>query len=186
MKTSALIWSLVGVVLASQLAAAQSLGEVARKEEARRKTIKTPGRLYTNDDLRRFPVSTEPAPPPPAPAAAEPAAKPDKAGAPEKGEDTDLTVDRGEAFWRKRMGDVRDQLERNKKALDTLQSRMDVLTQDFYAREDGPERAAVWAQRAKVVEDFDRIQKDNAELERAIVRIQEEARRANVPPGWIR
>ncbi len=33
-------------------AIAQSLADVAREEEARRKTVKLPGRVYTNADLK--------------------------------------------------------------------------------------------------------------------------------------
>lgn len=49
-------WNVLSAMaLASFVAAsssAQSLGEVARKEEARRKDIKKPAKVYTNDSLR--------------------------------------------------------------------------------------------------------------------------------------
>src|ERR1044071_2891074 len=38
--------------------AAQSLGDLAKQEEARRKAIKTPGKVITNDTLRAIPVSS--------------------------------------------------------------------------------------------------------------------------------
>ncbi len=181
MRISSLVWGVVGLVLVSQSVAAQSLADVARREEERRKTIKAPGKVYTNEDLRRFPVPD----PPPAPA---PTAAPatDKPAAAAKAGDEELTVDRGEAFWRKRIGDPRDQLERNKSYLDALQSRIDALTQEFYTREDPQQRSAVWAQRSKIVDDYERLVRDNADLEKTIARVQEEARKANVPPGWVR
>src|SRR5258706_5223324 len=40
------------LVLAASLASAQTLGDVAKKEEARRKDVKTPAKVYTNGDLR--------------------------------------------------------------------------------------------------------------------------------------
>src|SRR5690349_9319691 len=55
----------VAVALASRAALAQSLGDVAKKEEERRKTA-SPAKVYTNKDLGSVPAST---PPPPAPAA---------------------------------------------------------------------------------------------------------------------
>src|SRR5262245_27035347 len=49
---------------------AQSLADVAREEEARRKTIKSPSKVYTNKDL--VPVPPRSAPPLSAPGAAPP------------------------------------------------------------------------------------------------------------------
>ena len=41
-------------------AAAQSLGDVARKEEERRKTVKSSGKVYTNDKLKPAPQPSAP------------------------------------------------------------------------------------------------------------------------------
>jgi hypothetical protein len=60
MNARTLVWGLVGIIAFSGVARSQSLGDVARKEEERRKAIKTPGKIYTNDDLRRYPVPAAP------------------------------------------------------------------------------------------------------------------------------
>jgi pyridoxine/pyridoxamine 5'-phosphate oxidase len=60
------------------------------------------------------------------------------------------------------------------------------LTSDFYAREDSTQRGAIWSQRTKVLDDMERLKKDMAEQEKAIAKIEADARRANIPPGWIR
>ncbi len=60
------------------------------------------------------------------------------------------------------------------------------LTTEFYAREDSAQRAAVWSQRSKILDDMDHLKQDMAEQEKAIAKIEEDARKANVPPGWIR
>ncbi len=52
------------VLLLSSVTAAQNLADVARAEEARRKTIKATGKVYTNDSLRGPDGGEAPAPPP--------------------------------------------------------------------------------------------------------------------------
>jgi hypothetical protein len=53
-------------------ASGQALGDVAKKEESRRKAAAKPGKVYTNDDLRPSDGVTAP-PAPAAPAASAPA-----------------------------------------------------------------------------------------------------------------
>ena len=40
------------LVVFSVAASAQGLGDLAKQEEARRKTVATPGKVYTNEKLR--------------------------------------------------------------------------------------------------------------------------------------
>src|SRR5581483_9062171 len=59
------------LLLASSVAAsAQSLGDLAKQEEARRKTVQAPGKVYTNDSLHPDPGSSTP------PSSATPSATP--------------------------------------------------------------------------------------------------------------
>src|SRR5678809_540363 len=59
--------SAIGLTVAiAAPAAAQSLGEMAKKEEARRKAVKTPGKVLTNDTIRSVPAPSVPAAPAPA------------------------------------------------------------------------------------------------------------------------
>ena len=54
--------SAIGLTVAiAAPAAAQSLGEMAKKEEARRKAVKTPGKVLTNDTIRSVPAPSVPA-----------------------------------------------------------------------------------------------------------------------------
>ncbi|MBP1634146.1 MAG: hypothetical protein H6Q10_720 [Acidobacteria bacterium] len=76
MRKTPLAWGLAVAVLVSGVARAQSLGEVAKKEEERRKTVKSSGKVYTNDDLRRYPVTPTPVPAGEAEGAAAPGAPP--------------------------------------------------------------------------------------------------------------
>lgn len=177
-----------GLGLASAMAAtvtAQSLGDIAKQEEARRKAVKTPSKVLTNDSLRSVPTPVSaPAPaaaaspaasaPPGAPAAADAKAKP--------------PVDRKaeEAAWRQRIQGARDSLQRSQMFAEALQSRINGLTADFTARDDPAQRAVVANDRQKALAELDRVKNDIVQQTKAIADIQEEARRGGVPPGWLR
>jgi hypothetical protein len=183
---------LPGVVLAllggAVPASAQSLADVAKKEADRRKTTgaetKTaPKKVYTNDDLK-------PAPPPlpgsvtaSGPADAKPAAKdaPADKDAQKKPQD-----EKGEEYWRNRMAQAREELRRNEMFREALQTRINSLTSDFSARDDPYQRAQLADDRQKAIAEMARVTQEIDELKKRIADIEEEARQAGVPPGWIR
>ncbi len=196
MRKTPLAWGLAFVVLGSGIARAQSLGEVAKKEEERRKTVKAAGKVYTNDDLRRYPTALPTAPEggatgvvdPAAPGApADPVAAAKAAGipAPEKVPEK-AGEKRDEAWWKNRIMSAREQLRRNEGFAEAMQTRVNSLTNDFYARDDPAQRAQIWAQRTAALEEIDRLTREIADQKKAIADIQEEARREGVPPGWLR
>ena len=174
--------AMVGSVLSTS---AQSLGDVARKEAARRQEVKAPVKVFTNDNLKRVPPAPAPAAPgEPGAQPATPAAVAPAEAAPEKPEAPDPTKD--PEYWRKRMADALQARDRNAFLLEAVQSRINALTTDFYARDDPYQRALIGVERQKTLEEFERMKKDQAELEKRIADIEEEARRANIPPGWLR
>ena len=188
MRSAAFAWGLVGVFLFSGVATAQSLGDVARKEEELRKAVKG-GKVYTNDDLHRYPASMPAVPPaetgqqvtPGAPGTQAAAAQtPPGVPAPEKAEE------KGEAYWKKLITEARGRLRRNQSFLEAMQTRVNSLTNDFYARDDPAQRAVIWSQRTDALEEMDRLKAEIAEQTKAISTIEEDARRAGVPPGWLR
>jgi hypothetical protein len=160
--------------------AAQTLGDVARKEEARRKTVKETGKVYTNDTLKPAPQPS--ATPPPATsapsstssAASEPAPA---GGAGAKGD---------ESSWRKRIADARKSLERSQTFADALQNQLNSLATDFVNRDDPIQRSGIAQKRDTVTAELERVKKEIAAHTKAIADIQEEARRAGVPAGWVR
>jgi hypothetical protein len=89
-------------------------------------------------------------------------------------------------YWRKRMSDAVQARDRNAFLLEAVQSRINALTTDFYARDDPYQRAQIEVERQKSLAELDRMRKDQADLEKKIADIEEEARRANIPPGWLR
>ena len=186
---------LTTVLLASGgVGLAQSLAEVARAEAARRKALGTvPSKTYTNDDLRgngtpppAADVDTAaPAAPAPQPGAATPAAaqQPETAApkpppAPEPPKD--------EKYWRSRIAAARDALQRSQAFHDALQSHINGLWAEFTAMGDPFQRAVIEKKRFEAIAEQDRVKADIALQTKAIAAIEDEARRASVPPGWLR
>ena len=157
---------------------AQSLGDIAKKEEERRHTVKQPAKVYTNKDLAAVDPGT-PAPPPdaskPAPATAA-AKEPDK----EKGPVKD------QAYWSTQVKALKAQADRDQTYADAMQSRVSSLTADFAARDDPAQRAVINSDRQKAVAELERLKLDVQKDKKALADLEEDARRAGVPPGWLR
>jgi uncharacterized membrane protein YccC len=176
----------VATVIASVVSAgAQSLADVARQEAARRKDMKAPAKVFTNDNLK----AVSPVAPPAVQAEAGGQPPPDAAAPSEEAQEKakeapDPTKD--PEYWRKRIADARQARDRNAFLLEAVQSRINALTTDFYARDDPYQRDQIGLERQKTLAEFERMKKHQADLEKAIADIEEEARRANVPPGWLR
>jgi hypothetical protein len=169
-------------------AAAQSLADVARQEQERRKAIKDTAKVLTNKDLGAVPAPAEPATAAPAADGATPAgagsdaAKTDPAtGDPAKPEPA-----KDQAYWSGRWKDLQTQLTRNGTFEVALQSRINALSNDYTNEGDGVRQLAIAADRQKAIDELDRLRKETQDLEIAIVALQEEARLARVPPGWLR
>lgn len=180
------------LLVAVPLAEGQSLAEIAAKEQARREKIQKPSPVYTNKDLE---PSSRPAPPPPAADAGTPTAPeadeeavteegapPAEGEAPEEEED----LAKQEEMWRSRITEARAALERSQMFAEALQSRINALWADFTARDDPAQRAVIEAERRKAIAQLDRVKAEIVAQTKAIADIEEEARRAGVPPGWLR
>jgi hypothetical protein len=162
---------------------AQGLAEVARAEQARRKTVAMPAKVYTNDDLRRDITAsrsgnTTPADPAPAtqvPSVNVPGGKAEP-----------VVPEKDQAYWTARMSAARAALDRSKIFADALQSRINALTTDFTNRDDPAQRAQIELDRQRSLAELDRVKKEIADQTKAIADIQDDARKAGVPPGWVR
>ena len=165
-------------LLGAAIAAAQNppLAEVAKKEEDRRKTTKPPTKVLTNKDLP--PVVGAP-PPAPAPEASTAAPEPQKPEA-------DKTPQKDEAWWRGRITEARDTLNRDQVLLEALQARVNALTADFTARDDPYQRRASARIARRRSPRWNGSGREIEGLKKQIEDIEEEARKAGVPPGWLR
>lgn len=170
---------------------AQSLGDVARQEEARRKTIKAPAKVITNDNLRApAPVTAPAAATPPAGGAppvtaAPPSASGSQPGA-QAGQPAASEAPADEATWRQRVAAARDGLSRSQTFQEALQTRINALTADFANRADPAQRAVIGMDRQKALAELDRVKQEVQQYQKQLTDIQEEARKAGVPAGWVR
>ena len=176
-------------VLGFTLISAQSLGDVAKREEARRKQVKTPAKVYTNDDLRgdtSAPVPAAPGVQTPSASGTQPAAP--AADAQSKSTDKAAADDpkKTEGYWKDRLAKARGELDRANTFAEALQSRINALTTDFAARSDPAQRAQIGNDRQKALAELDRVKKEIEADTKEISGIQEEGRKAGVPAGWVR
>ncbi|MBE3072910.1 MAG: hypothetical protein IMZ67_08045, partial [Acidobacteria bacterium] len=152
MKTRVvLVWTLASLVLAGHVARGQSLADIARKEEARRKAVTTPARVLTNKDVR--PVT------PPAPASPEQAA-PGAQQAPAIAPPSPPAEIRDEAYWRTLVTEARAKLERSGGILSVFVQQNEALAVRFAALGDLAQRAQVVAEMEKMQAEIDRVQKE--------------------------
>jgi hypothetical protein len=170
---------------------AQGLADVAKAEEARRKTVEKattkPAKVYTNNTLK--PDHTTPtaeAAPATKPDPAKPGAAPADASKAPAAADKPVASSRDQAYWSARMAEARTAFDRSRMFAEALQSRINALTTDFTNRDDPAQRAVIEQDRRKALEELDRVKKDMADHTKAITAIEDEARRAGVPPGWLR
>ena len=166
-------------------ARAQSLADVAKKEEDRRKSTPTPAKVYTNKDLNAAPAGS----PPPA-AAVAPGGNSSAAIAsdpePAKSGTAAAAGVRNQAYWANRLKALQDKLARDENYADAMQTRINALTADAVNRDDPAQRAVIERNRQKSLAELAALTKSVADTRKAIADLYEEARRAGVPPGWLR
>ena len=172
---------------ASALAQSPSLGDVAKKEQDRRKNLPEAGKVYTNKDLPKSAVKPAEAGGAPAQAVASP--EPSSAIPAEgekKADDPDVKAKQSEAEWRKRMADAREGLRRNEMFAQSLQTRVNSLTQDVLSRSDPVQKSQLSAERKEALSELARVKQEIEAGKKQITDIEEEARKAGVPAGWVR
>ncbi len=192
-KSSALVVAGCLIALVGVRLSAQSLGDVAKKEEERRKAVATPGKTYTNKDLAPVPPSSTPPPSDQATttdSGAKESDKPADGKAADKDKEKDKDKDSGakkdQAYWGGRMKAALEAIDRDTTLADAMQSRINALTTEFVNRDDPAQRSRIEGDRQKALGELDRLKKQITADRKAVTEIEEEARRAGVPPGWLR
>jgi hypothetical protein len=180
------------IVASSSVAFAQAsstvpLAEVARREEARRKTAKKATRVITNATLG---VVEEPAvaPPPGTTAGADAAASTNKSPTIPGGTAPPVSPadKKDQAYWQGRIAAARLELSRTQMFADSLQTKINSLRTDFVNRDNRVEREKIEQELNTALAELERLKKEVEKQNKAITDIEEEARRANVPAGWLR
>ena len=186
---AALTWTLA-MPAASALAQTPSLGEVARKEAERRKALPPSGKVYTNKDLP--PSAQKPAPSSGAgtettiPLDPVAAATGDKPADPKAEADAKPGEEKNAAWWASRITAARESVRRNEMFAEALQTRINSLNRDFTSRDNPAQRSEIGRDRTEALSELARVKQDVEKGKQAIADIEEEARKASVPPGWLR
>jgi hypothetical protein len=162
---------------------AQSLADVARREQERRNAIKKPSKVLTNKDLGGGPGTpgTTATAAGTTPAAGKDGEKP--------GGDAGKKADepgKDQAYWSGRLKALQTALERDQAFAVALQSRINALTTQYTNQGDPIQQAALANDRQKAVDELNRLTKQIEDDKKAIATLQEDARRAGVPAGWLR
>lgn len=181
------------VLAAAQTGTAQppALADVAKAEEERRKSVRKSAKVYTNSDLKPDFGTVRPATPTPSPATAE---APGSASprVPEvnvpggAGPAMPAAPAGDQAFWSGRISTARTALDRSRMFAEALQSRINALTTDFVNRDDPAQRAVIETDRKSALAELERVRAEIEKQQKDIAAIEDEARRAGVPSGWLR
>ena len=161
-------WQLVAIVvdIAAWLAAPPvTLADAARREAIRREIVGASVASYSNLTLSTVPLSIDPprrevTHPPPA--------------------------ESDEAVWRERVGRLNDAIRRDEAEIVASEGTLAWLQSEASARDDP---AAQVLLRQQVVETLDmlvELRRRVDEGRRALDILREDARRLNIPPGWLR
>jgi len=192
----ALLWAASAILAQESAGRPTSLGELARQERARRMKVmqEKSVRLWSNENIPRRPagegltaaagISATPTAPAPeaAPTDATPPAASAEAPAPGgPGEVHD------EAYYRKRMSELRARLETHQRQLAVLQQRQSQGRIQYYP--DPNQTLLQEYSRSDINKLNDEIVKKQQEIaadEQAIEDLQTQLRREGHPPGWLR
>lgn len=186
------------LLIAATRLAAQGLADVARAEEARRKAVKGQVKVYTNETLRGSDGGDAPAAPvnpasaaapassTPATAAAGGTAQPGTSQSVKPAPPKPAEAPRDEKYWRERIAAARDALSRSQTFAEALQTQINGLYTEFVNMSDPAQRAVIEKKRLAAIAEQDRVKADTVRQTKALADIEDEARRANVPAGWLR
>ena len=181
-----------GLLLAAEASGQTPLVDAARRERARRAAIppEEKARVYTNEDLRNsggltigvLPGSVAaPVAPDPGGGLAATAAEDEPDGT-----EPEASAVRDEDYWRTRISAARDAQAQAALMAAALQNRSDGLWAQFTAIDDPVRRGAVERQRLEALAALEETRAERDRLDAEIREIEDEARRAGVPPGWLR
>src|SRR5207247_10882136 len=96
----------------------------------------------------------------------------------------DATKD--QKYWTDKKKALNDALDRASGYAETLQVRINALTADFVNRDDPVQKGKIEQDRIKALAELDRLKKAIIDDKKALADLDEEARKAGVPAGWVR
>ena len=161
-----------------------SLADAAAKEAIRRQT--SPKATATLTNMGR-PV--EPPPPPAVSLPAPPEPPPSNQVMPPPPPNTPPAAQepaKDEAWWRARITNAKQMLSKQQFMAEAIQSRINGLQRDVVNIDDPLQQNKARQDLGRALGELESTQKQIEATQKEIAAIHDEARRLNVPPGWIR
>jgi len=176
------LMSLAGVFALSAAAYGQSLADVARQEEERRKALNTPtSRVYTNRDLSEAPPSAATAAKPDAVDAKKEAVKTgtgDATAATAEAPKAEANKYRDEKHWRDRALSYRTRLTKLRADVEAIQARVESLRA-------GGQTPGLLADLRLAEQDLTRFKNQLASIQKEWSQIEQKAREDKIPGTWL-
>ncbi len=176
-KTSSLAWSAYPVQSAQQT---PSLADLAKGQPPRKPETK----VYTNDDLVSAPSSRADSPSEPSPAAV-PLTQAETASSTEEEEAASepLPTEQDPSYWRERVEPLQQELARLEEEIRRLSGLTGALSP---TQTGGGLNLAGGGSSLDPQQTLENLELRKQELESQLAAIVDEARRARVPPAWVR
>ena len=162
-------------------AAEQSLADVARNTAAARNASaeRPRAKVYTNKDLS----AADRVPPAPATVKTSPTTKETP---PAAAPDSKIPDIKREEYWRDRMRPLRERLDHARARADDTKRRAEALMRAADRCFMIGVVCADYTESLRLTDEHKVLLADVASAERDVAELEEEARRAGVPPGWLR
>ena len=197
MKHVCTVMVAAGLLCVGASAQAQSLADVARQEQERRKTIKTPARVYTEADVQKSaPLTTggrpasEPRrtlPVPTSSGAPKDGAVPSAdAKSPEASGEKDKAAPKDEAGWRERVQQARDDLARSRRLLSAMEQQLIGLGIQASSAAIAGQTAPDAARQQEAAREVERLRADVEKHSSTLSTLEGQVRASGIPPGWVR
>ncbi|MBN2347003.1 MAG: hypothetical protein JXO51_11505 [Candidatus Aminicenantes bacterium] len=89
-------------------------------------------------------------------------------------------------FWKQQQNDLEERIAKLREDIENSQSELNKLWSDFYARNIAAEQQAIRAQIAQLTNQIEQKKIFLSETEAQLEALFEKARKAGIPPGWLR
>ena len=89
-------------------------------------------------------------------------------------------------FWKKQQIDLETRIAQLKEAINSAQSELNKLWSDFYVKNIAAEQNAIKVQISQITNQIEEKKLSLSQAETQLEALYERARKAGVPPGWLR
>jgi len=184
MSRSTILAAVLGLAAAAAVARAQSLGEVAaREQEKKARKPPTGARVYTDEDLKKARESGSGA------VTVLPAVAGVGTASREEVDGASATARDKEKYWRGKAAERREAVRKADARVQELETRISALRVDITpgVNVQAPNRLQTLDRALREAQDaLDAARREAASARQALADLEDEARRAGALPGWIR